>query len=137
MSLRRTPTTERAPLTSIHTYQPLELLCVDYLTLEQCKGGLHIILVLTDHFSKFAQAIPTKNLTAKTTAEALFKNFIVHHGIPITLHSDQGQQFGSHIIQELCKLLLNIKKSRITPYMYHPMGIGTTKRFNRTLLMGT
>ena len=129
--LRKTPTTERAPLTSIHTYQPLELLCVDYLTLEPCKGGTQNILVITDHFTKYAQAIPTKNQTAKTTAEALFKNFIVHYGIPTTLHSDQGQQFESHIIQELCKLL-NIKKSRTTPY--HPMGNGTTERFNRTLL---
>ena len=73
--LRKTPTTERAPLTSIHTYQPLELLCVDYLTLEPCKGGTQNILVITDHFTKYAQAIPTKNQTAKTTAEALFKNF--------------------------------------------------------------
>ena len=129
--LRKTPTTERAPLTSIHTYQPLELLCVDYLTLEPCKGGTQNILVITDHFTKYAQAIPTKNQTAKTTAEALFKNFILHYGIPTTLHSDQGQQFESNIIQELCKLL-NIKKSRTTPY--HPMGNGTTERFNRTLL---
>ena len=129
--LRKTPTTERAPLTCIHTYQPLELMCVDYLTLEPCKGGTQNILVITDHFTKYAQAIPTNNQTAKTTAEALFKNFRVHYGIPTTLHSDQSQQFESHIIQELCKLL-NIKKSRTTSY--HPMGNGTTERFIRTLL---
>ena len=129
--LRKTPTTERAPLTNIHTYQPLELVCVDYLTLEQSKGGIQNILVITDHFTKFAQAIPTKNQTARTTAEALFKNFVVHYGIPSVLHSDQGTQFESNIIQELCKLL-NIKKTRTTPY--HPMGNGITERFNRTLI---
>ena len=129
--LRKTPTTERAPLTNIHTYQPLELVCVDYLSLEQSKGGIQNILVITDHFTKYAQAIPTKNQTARTTAEALFKNFVVHYGIPSVLHSDQGPQFESNTIQELCKLF-NIKKTRTTPY--HPMGNGITERFNRTLI---
>ena len=129
--LRKTPTTQRAPLTNIHTYQPLELVCVDYLSLEQSKGGIQNILVITDHFTKYAQAIPTKNQTARTTAEALFKNFVVHYGIPSVLHSDQGPQFESNTIQELCKLL-NIKQTRTTPY--HPMGNGITERFNRTLI---
>ena len=121
----------RTSTTYQHTYQPLELVCVDYLTLEQSKVGIQNILVITDHFTKFAQAIPTKNQTARTTAEALFKNFVVHYGIPSVLHSDQGTQFESNIIQELCKLL-NIKKTRTTPY--HPMGNGIKERFNRTLI---
>ena len=130
-TLRKTPTNQRAPLINIKTFQPLELVCVDYLTLEMSKGGYENILVITDHFTRYAQAIPTRNQTAKTTADALFHHFIVHYGIPQKLHSDQGPQFESNIIQELCKLM-GISKTRTTPY--HPMCNGLTEKFNSTLL---
>jgi len=128
---RKTPIDARAPLVSIHTTQPLELVCMDYLSLEMSKGGYQNILVISDHFTKLAIAIPTKNQTAKTTAEALFNGFIVSYGLPLRLHSDQGANFESQIISELCKLT-GIAKTRTTPY--HPMGNGIVERFNRTLL---
>jgi hypothetical protein len=109
----------------------MELVCIDYLTLEPSKGGQHNILVITDHFTRYAQAIVTKNQTARTTADALFHNFIVHYGIPQKIHSDQGANFMSHLIKELCTLT-GTKKSRTTPY--HSMGNGMTERFNRALL---
>jgi hypothetical protein len=40
------------------------------------------------HFTGYAQAIVTKNQTAKTTADALFHNFIVHYGISQKIHSN-------------------------------------------------
>ena len=68
-----------------------------------------------------------KNQTAGTTAQ----QFFVHFGFPKHLHSDQGRNFESRTIQELCRLT-GIQKSRTTPY--HPMGNGIAKRFNSTLL---
>ena len=76
---RKVPTNQRALLIPIKTSYPLELVCMDFLTLEQSKGGYHHILVITDHFSRFAVAVPTKNLTAKTTAEAFYDNFITNY----------------------------------------------------------
>jgi transposase InsO family protein len=61
----------------------------------------------------------------------MFNNFILHYWIPEQLHSDQGTNFCSNIIKELC-LLLGIMKSRTTPY--HPMENGITESFNCTLL---
>ena len=128
---RRAPTDAKAPLVSIETSQPLELVCIDFLTLESSKGGYQHILVLTDHFTRYAQAIPTKDQTAKTTAEAIFNGYILHYGILRKLHSDQGANFNGKLIHELCKLT-GMDKSRTTPY--HPAGNGMCERFNRTLL---
>lgn len=128
--LRKSPTTNRAPLVNIVTTYPLELVCMDFLTLEPSKGCGNI-LVITDHFTKYALAIATKNQTARTTAEALYENFITHYGIPSRIHSDQGANFESEIIKELCKLT-GMVKSRTTPY--HAMGNPIPERYNRTLL---
>jgi transposase InsO family protein len=128
---RKSATNTRAPLVNINTTYPLELVCFDFLSLETSKGGYSNILVITDHFSKFAIAVPTRNQTAKTTAEAFFSNFIVKYGIPTRLHSDQGANFESDLIKELCQLM-KIKKSHTT--VYHPQGNSGPKRFNRTLL---
>ena len=116
----------RAPLVNTQTSQPMELVCIDFLKLEHSKGGIENVLVVTDHFTKYAQAYPTRNQTASTTA-----NFFVHYGFPRRLHSDQGRNFESKTIQQLCHLA-GVHKSRTTPY--HPMGNGIAERFNSTLL---
>ena len=121
----------RAPLCSITTTRPLELVCMDFLSLENSKGGHNSVLVITDHYTKYACAFPTRNQEAKTVAKLLVEEFIVHYGIPERLHSDQGRCFDGKIIRNMCKMM-GIEKSRTTPY--HPEGDGITERFNRTLI---
>ncbi|XP_033756228.1 uncharacterized protein LOC117338972 [Pecten maximus] len=80
---------------------------------------------------KYALAIPCKNQKAYTTAKALYEKFIVYYSFPERLHSDQGRNFESEVIKQLCKVA-GVKKTRTTPY--HPMGNGSAERLNKTLI---
>lgn len=120
----------KAYLTPIYTSHPLELVCMDFLQVEPSAGYEHL-LVITDHFTKLARVVPLRNESAKSTAKALYEQFINIYGFPERLHSDQGRNFESRVIQELCSIA-GVKKSRTTPY--HAMGNGACERFNRTLL---
>ena len=126
----------RAELVPIQASRPMELVHLDYLYLEPCKGQVENVLVITDHFTRYAQAFPTKSQTAKVTAKVLWHNFICHYGFPEKFISDQGRNFESQLIADLCKLA-KVKKIRTSPY--HPMTNGQCERFNRTLcdMLGT
>ena len=52
------------------------------------------------------------------------------YGVPECLHSDQGANFGSEVIQAICSLL-SINRTRTSAY--HPMGNGQVERFNTTV----
>ena len=104
---------------------------MDFQSLEMLAGGYENILVITDHFTRYAQALPSTTQAAKTTARLLFDNLICHLGFPARLDGDQGCNFESQVIKELC-FIANIEKSRTT--LYHPMGSGMPERFNKTLL---
>ena len=82
----------------------MEILCLDYLTLERSKGGFEKILVITDNSSRYAQAIPTRNEPGKTTARVFFDNYIVHYGFQACIHRNQYADFESNLIKKLCKI---------------------------------
>ena len=71
---------ERAPMLHLTASQPMELVSMDFLGLEESKGKFQYVLVITDVFTKYAWAIPTRNQTAVTTFQALFDQFLVHYG---------------------------------------------------------
>lgn len=89
------------------------------------------ILVIGDYFTKWTEAYPIPNMEASTVAKVFVNEFVARFGAPETLHTDQGRNFESALMKEVCQLL-GVTKTRTTPY--HPQSDGMVERFNRTLL---
>uniref|UniRef100_A0A6I8RGY6 Integrase catalytic domain-containing protein n=1 Tax=Xenopus tropicalis TaxID=8364 RepID=A0A6I8RGY6_XENTR len=115
----------------MESHSPLDLVCIDFLSIEPDEGGTSNVLVVTDHYTRYAQAFPTKDQRAITVAKVLVERFFIHYGLPKRIHSDQGRDFESKLVHELMSML-GVLKSRTTPY--HPQGDPQPERFNRTLL---
>lgn len=121
----------RAPLVPILASYPLETVSIDYLSLGRHGDTYPYLLVITDLFSKYGWAVPTKDQTAATTARALWRHLIQPWGCPERILSDQGAAFESTMVAQLCSLY-GCAKVRTTPY--RPQGNGACERFNKTVL---
>ena len=84
-------------------------------TLEKSKGGKENVLIVTNHFSCYAQAYLTKDQKANTVARVLWSYFFCQFGFPAKLHADERRNFESAVVKELCKYT-GINKTNITPY---------------------
>ena len=69
---------------------PLDLLCVDFTTMDPSWDGKENVLVLTDAYSKFSQAFVTPNQKALTMAIIIVDKWFYIYGIPSMIHSDKG-----------------------------------------------
>jgi len=103
---------------------------MDVLKVTMSVSGREYLLVVQDGFTKWLEAVPMRDTSAETVREALLDIFC-RFGMPRFLHSDQGSNFESAVISNLCQAF-DIQKTRTTPY--HPQGDGMTERANRTLL---
>ena len=132
ISRKTTAPKQRASLQSILVGQPMQLVAVDILgPLPESGNGNSYILVVGDYFTRWMEAYPIQNQEAVTVAQKLVDEIFCRFSVPEQLHSDQGRQFESAVIKEICNLL-HIEKTRTTAY--HPQSDGLVERFNRTLL---
>ncbi len=122
---------ERAMLMPIETSYPFEVVAIDFIHLDKCKGNFEYVLVVTDLFTKFVQMYATKTKSSKAAASKLFQDFILGYGFPKRVMHDKGPEFNSDLFSELHRLT-GIKSSNTTPY--HPMANGQCERMNRSLV---
>ncbi|KII60697.1 Retrovirus-related Pol polyprotein [Thelohanellus kitauei] len=123
--------TPKAKLTPIVSRSLFSMWCIDFVgPLPTTKNGNRYILVMTDHFSRWVEAVALPDQTAESTSKAVLSNIVCRYGVPEGIHSDKGTQFESAVFSKLCNYL-KINKTRTTSY--HPMGNGMVERTNRTL----
>ena len=91
------------------------------------------ILVIIDHFSKFAEAVPCSHneFDATTTSRLLLQKWFARHGTPTRMQSDNAPNLTAEISNEF------MKASQVTKVTFtagHPRTQGLVERQNRTLL---
>ena len=91
--------------------------------LPRTDRGNRFILVISDYFTRWAEAYPIPDHKAQMVAGKLVDEWISRYGIMQTLHSDQGRDFESDVFQSVVKLL-GIHKTRTTPYHPESDGLG-------------
>ena len=121
----------RAPMIPLPVIgEPFRRIAMDVVgPLPRTSRGNRFILVINDYATRYPEAIPLRNVTARKVAEVLIELF-ARYGIPEEILTDQGSNFTSSLLGELYKLI-GIKAIRTTPY--HPQTDGLVERFNRTL----
>ena len=95
------------------------------------SNGCRYNLLISDHFTKWYEAIPLPDQTAATTSDALLERWICRFGCPYSIHTDLGTNFESQLFANLLKKL-EIDKTRTTAF--HPQSNSVNERMNRTLL---
>ena len=101
--------TSKAPLCPIVATAPLDLLHVDFTSIEtmlELNQLLRVanVLVFQDHFTKHILAYVTPDQTVKTIAKFLYGGYIIIFRALARLLSDRGASFTSSFIEELCKI---------------------------------
>ncbi|CAF0943518.1 unnamed protein product [Brachionus calyciflorus] len=103
-----------APLQPIITSRRFQFVTCDILgPLNTTVRGAKYILVFMCHFTKWVEIFPIENMEASTVANC-FIELICRHGVPESLHSDQGRNFESNLFKEVLELLY-VHKLRTKP----------------------
>ena len=96
-------------------YTPMQDLSIDIKTMPQAFRGYHLLLVITCDQTNFTIAVPLRDQTAQTVAEALIYRVIYIFGPLRQIICDEATEFSSAIIQAiLC--MLNCRLKVISPY---------------------
>ena len=95
----------------------------------ETEEGYKYILTFVDYATRYPEAIPLKDATTESVADALFTIYC-RLGVPEQLLSDLGTQFVSECMEQV-SALMGIR--RLTTSVSHPQGNGLVEVFNKTL----
>lgn len=117
-------------LQTISTNKRFEIIAVDLFgPLPRTIEGYQWILIVEDICSRWVELFALKDATAENCAITLLNEVVLRYGVPRRIHTDNGTQFISALMQKLT-FCLGIKQT-FTP-IYHPQS-NPVERKNRDL----
>ena len=126
-----TPKKSNFPLKPITSSRFNELVQIDHMKLSPTSTGYNHVLVMVDHYTKLAEAVPCGDDNAEQTCDLLPKKWFARYGTPAYIQSDNGPQFAARLTQLFVQAGYIIQVFS-TPE--HPRTNGLVERQNRTLL---
>ena len=125
------PRKMKFPLKSVESSEFNEVVQIDHQKICMTESGYNQILVIIDHFTKLAEAVPCQTASAEETCDHLITHWISRYGCPMTFQLDNGKAFVGDLTKELMKSS-HIGQAHSTTY--HPQTNGLVERQNRTLV---
>ncbi|XP_050290401.1 uncharacterized protein LOC126728651 [Quercus robur] len=98
--------------------------------LPKSSGGHLYILAAADYFSKWAEAVPLREVKKETVVNFIQTHLIYRYGIPCYIITDNSKPFYNRLMMELCKKF-GFKK--YNSFMYNVPANGLAEAFNKTL----
>ena len=115
---------EWAELKPLEASYPLELVHMDFLKIGRKDDKNANVLLVTDHFTHYAQTYVTGNQQVSTVACVFIDKFVTNYGWPVKILTDQAKDFNGLLFSALCREA-KIRKMRTLPY--HPQTNGQTE----------
>ena len=125
------PRKMKFPLKSVESSEFNEVVQIDHQKICMTESGYNQILVIIDHFTKLAEAVPCQTASAEETCDHLITHWISRYGCPMTFQSDNGKAFVGDLTKGLMRRS-HIAQAHSTTY--HPQTNGLVERQNRTLV---
>ena len=119
------PRKMKFPLRSVESSEFNEVVQIDHQKICMTESGYNQILVIIDHFTKLAEAVPCQTASAEETCDHLITHWISRYGCPMTFQSDNGKDFVGDLTKELMKRS-DIAQALSTTYHPQTNGLRTT-----------
>ena len=124
-------TAKNHPMLPMKTGHKFEMIGMDLVgPLPVTERRNKYMLVITDYWTRWCEAIPIPNKESATVAGTFMRVWVSRYGCPQSILTDQGKEFDSNLFKECCNLMQSWKV-RTSPF--HPRCNGLTERLNQTI----
>ena len=126
------PACGKAPMNPIPVTGPFDMVGMDIVgPLPMTKRKNRYLLVIMDYFTKWPEVFPLKKTDAEVIAKIFTEEIVCRHSCVNTVLTDQGTNFTSKLMKDVCRLVSSKKLQTTT---YRPQTDGLVERFNKTLV---